>query len=147
MARADAQGWLLSGAKHAVPAAPGAALWLVSAREPGGDGGDAPGQAQAVSGIRSVATSGERSRVASAEAGPQRTRLGGASRYETAAAIVTWRARCAMPAGPVLRLVSGTRPLDAVAYVHDAAPMLHGLRATGLSPVDSITPAAAGEAR
>lgn len=87
--------------------------------------GDAPGQAQAVSGIRSEATSGERSRVATAEAGPQRTRLGGASRYETAAAIVTWRARSAMPAGPVLRLVSGTRPLDAVAYGHDAAPMLY----------------------
>lgn len=86
---------------------------------------DEGGQAQAASAVRSEARPGEPSTVAAEVRGPERTRLGGASRYETAAAIVTWRARSAMPAGPVLRLVSGTRPLDAVAYGHDAAPMLY----------------------
>ena len=87
--------------------------------------GEAPGHAQAVSAVRSEAKLDQPSTVAAVERGPQRTRLGGGSRYETAAAIVTWRARSAMPAGPVLRLVSGTRPIDAVAYGHDAAPMLY----------------------
>jgi alkylation response protein AidB-like acyl-CoA dehydrogenase len=40
VARQDADGWLLEGAKQAVVGAPGAAMWLVSAREPGADGRD-----------------------------------------------------------------------------------------------------------
>lgn len=55
---------------------------------------------------------------------PDGVRLGGATRYETAAAVVRQRARSEIAAGATLRLVSGTGPLLAVAHGGDAVPTL-----------------------
>lgn len=55
---------------------------------------------------------------------PEAMRLGGDTRYETSAAVVSWRADGEVPAGPKLRLVSGATPLLAVALGADAVPTL-----------------------
>ncbi|NYE01932.1 hypothetical protein BJY21_003116 [Kineosphaera limosa] len=55
---------------------------------------------------------------------PTPVRLSGDTRYDTAAAVVRWRANGEIPAGPKLRLVSGATPLLAVALGGDATPTL-----------------------
>lgn len=95
---------------------------------------DRAGAGVVVSADSAVGDTPARARIA-ASSGPERVRIGGATRYETAAAIVSWRARGPIPAGPTLRFVSGTRPIDAIAHGKDAVPTLY-LPPAGAVPED-----------
>lgn len=84
---------------------------------PASPGHDQAGDLPAATARRSAYATGESVRL---------LRLGGVTRYGTAAAVVRWRIDGSeIPASRRLRLVSGVRPLDAVAYGKDATPTLY----------------------